>query len=95
MLRVLEHWGAPKEKIEYESKREVVWLYTDKQVSFSEGKVKSWKTKDGKSVDANSLASEKAEVAKKQIEPEKESDYVVEEILDELLKQTPSKSKSK
>ena len=37
--QILSRWGAPKEKIEYESKREELWLYERARVLFRNGKV--------------------------------------------------------
>ncbi|MCB0317278.1 MAG: hypothetical protein KDD56_00875 [Bdellovibrionales bacterium] len=36
---VLSRWGSPVEKIEYETKREARWVYTNDSVNFKNGKV--------------------------------------------------------
>ncbi|MBN8550234.1 MAG: hypothetical protein J0M12_13025 [Deltaproteobacteria bacterium] len=44
MAEVLKRWGAPKERVEREAKRQEVWRYTNSQVLFENGKVRSWKS---------------------------------------------------
>ena len=39
---VLRYWGAPDEKVEFESKREELWLYRHSQVVFREGLLLHW-----------------------------------------------------
>jgi hypothetical protein len=36
---VLKSWGAPDELVEKETRREVVWIYGDRRVSFRDGKL--------------------------------------------------------
>ncbi len=47
---VMKLWGPPKEKVEKESKREDVWVYSDSKVIFSQGKVVAWMRLDGSSL---------------------------------------------
>ena len=88
---VLEKWGEPVDKIEYETMRKQIWKYNTGEVTFIEGVVKDWQSFDEnlKPIDKNEPKAN-IEDSKKS---EKESDYAVEDILDELLRQTPSSKK--
>lgn len=44
---VLKLWGPPVEKLEYEAKREDLWVYKETEVRFREGKVKWAKYREG------------------------------------------------
>ena len=42
---VVKLWGPPKETMEYETKREELWIYESSEVRMQGGKVYSWKAK--------------------------------------------------
>ena len=46
-LEVIKHLGAPKEKVEYETKRQDEWIYDDTQAIFQNGTLASWSDKQG------------------------------------------------
>ncbi|MEZ4754394.1 MAG: hypothetical protein R3A13_08820 [Bdellovibrionota bacterium] len=89
---VLVAYGSPQEKIDFESKRETVWIYPDKEIILSEGKVKAWRIKEADGSLSDDLSIREIETSP--IPESEENESVVEEILDELLKQTsPSKGR--
>jgi hypothetical protein len=42
MTEVLQNWGPPAERQEFEAKRENTWRYTNSTVRFHDGKVVGW-----------------------------------------------------
>ena len=95
--QVLKSWGAPLEKRELETKREDVWLYSSKSVTFKEGRV--IEISDTWSGDQSAALSKTAgqepsppPVMKPSREPEGK---VVEEILTEIMKGASESSEKK
>jgi len=97
---LIKLWGAPEEKIEYETKREELWNYSVGAVRFRAGKVVWWK--QGQQVydaahrhttgDERDLIAAAAD--KQGTGTGTGEDVEVEEILNEIMKEVPAKGSS-
>lgn len=89
---VLTSWGSPDEKIEKESRREVVWIYGDKSVSFREGRVVSAPgIETAKSENSSTLNIHKGgkKVADVENGTEGNSPVAMDEIFNEVMRSIP------
>lgn len=78
---VLQLWGEPEDKSEYEIKREADWNYDNYVIRFRDGKVLSARRLEPSY--APLLASKLPEVEEKKTEPSKK-DVAVSDILSEI-----------
>ena len=86
---VLQAWGAPKDKLEFESRRKDVWIYPDgRQVTFEDGKVQKSGLITAASVGGIEVASEEPEKSARLKKPTQE-EVAVEDILEEIMREVP------
>lgn len=105
---VLQAWGAPNEKLEYEARRKDVWVYPAAHVTFMNGRLVKWTLKGGGPVsdtgpapaDFNSASMDAIETDPvRPPEPATRGDLatqadLMEEILAEIVKEGPSRDDS-
>lgn len=82
---VIRLWGPPEQTVEYETKRETLWLYKNSEVMWRSGRVVSWKI-DGEgslSEAGDALAAEEFDSSDLQ----DEAPIPVSDILSEIMQE--------
>lgn len=86
-LEVIQLWGGPKEKIEYEIKRKDEWIYEGGRAIFVNGRLDAWFKGEGErmilQVEPTPMAPPDAAEVKVR---EQASQSVVDDILSEIMK---------
>lgn len=82
---VIRLWGEAEEKIEYEIKREELWLYPEGKVWFHSGKLTSWEPAPGTKLREYQDGLASKNMAEKK--PSPSEDVPLEDILGDIMRE--------